>query len=120
MERRRRGVRVCGMYLAAERQMLLAWVVRDSGHLTDRGGELGEDADAWNGTSEHERHSRDTGPPSDRGVNGDILGSAVICGLIVTSRPYTEGGAVATPSVAEPTARCRELDGMIPARFRGR
>jgi len=73
MERRRRGVRVCGMYLAAERQMLLVWVVRDSGHLTDTGGELGEDSDVCNGTDEHDHNLHDTRPPSDRGVDGDIL-----------------------------------------------
>jgi len=33
---------------------------------------------------------------------GILVGSAVICGLIVTSRPYTEGGAVATPRSQNP------------------
>jgi hypothetical protein len=72
MERRRRGVRVYGMYLAAEWQILLAWGVRDSGHLTDTGGELGEDGDVRNGTDEHDHNVYDARPPSDRGVDGDI------------------------------------------------
>ncbi|HVD89038.1 MAG TPA: MFS transporter [Jatrophihabitantaceae bacterium] len=33
---------------------------------------------------------------------GILLGSAVICGLIVTNRPYAEGGALTTPGSQKP------------------
>jgi hypothetical protein len=71
--RRRPGVRVCGMYLGGSWQILVGTGIREPGRLTDRVRELGEDADVWNGTNEHDHNSWSARRQSDRGVDADIL-----------------------------------------------